>query len=260
MHIVSMLADFALVANPAHREAAKLHWSWEKRIVNWGHAEGIIGWLPRTKTCVIAIAGTNDHLDWATNTDVRIRDYEGVEYHEGFFTYADFFAAGAVTCDKWIREAEKIYVTGHSLGGAAALILPEIMSFEPTQIVTFDAPRCLRSDTAARYPFGTAVLRVVKPMDFVPDVPLKIKGPFQYSRISGWSHVGAEWWLLANGRIDTDPSAMWQFMRRARRALRYWGQIGSWRELSAADHDIVTSWQRIKNAERAWYRENPPEW
>lgn len=69
-------------------------------------------------------------------------------------------------------DHEKIILTGHSLGGAVALILGALMTRDeipPTEIVTFGAPRCgrlkiLDSVQVTQYRHGKDIVPMVPPL------------------------------------------------------------------------------------------------
>ena len=94
----------------------------------------------------LVVCGSNDEYDWFANTNSRIREV-GYDYpyeaHKGFADSATWLSKeiigggfGAFTFGR------KVYIGGHSAGGAIAEILPLIDSrFRPESIFTFGAPK-----------------------------------------------------------------------------------------------------------------------
>ena len=97
---------------------------------------------------ILVFRGSDDPLDMFNNLRARPVSFKGHQVHEGFRD---------VTTDLWkdanldellaalpgnLLESGKIYVTGHSLGGAMAVIAAVIHPFR--QVVTFGQPRGCR--------------------------------------------------------------------------------------------------------------------
>jgi len=174
----------------------------------------------------IAIAGTNEFVDWGFNANLETEQVTlpcenlwsvpSIGVHKGIWEYAKL-AAYAIE-RSGVTSGRKVRVTGHSLGGAAALLLPLLMP-GIVSVTTFGAPRCLRSDSAFRYPSGVDVTRYVRPLDIVPDLPLAFG--WGLTQLSGWSHIGDAKYLFNSGAIKTELTTWDQLRRRCVRLLHW---------------------------------------
>ena len=131
----------------------------------------------RTGGQVIAIRGTASRED--AETDARIAkiwdDLLHVMVHSGFRSYA---AAVYADAKPRLRLDRPIAVTGHSLGGAAALLVGLYIYADrpgpkdPPAVYTFGQPRVFDNEGVTSWPeFGRNVVRVVDCADPVPLVP-----------------------------------------------------------------------------------------
>ncbi len=107
-----------------------------------------------------------------------------------------------------VRENDKLYVTGHSLGGAlgylAAYFIQRDLPVSVSGLYTFGAPRLLDSGIAGNLnslkPFH--VYRYVKAADIVPRVP---------PAIFGFRHAGEEIYITTKGKQVPKPGAAVKF-------------------------------------------------
>lgn len=129
---------------------------------------------------VVGFRGTDDAIDWLTNFDlVSIRLGTGF-VHRGFHRSTTALVARAVEAAKAQGAASKlIWITGHSLGGAMALLFAydclQTKALDITGLVTFGQPMVVNGGLAAN--LNTALsgryLRFVNGGDSVPRmVPL----------------------------------------------------------------------------------------
>lgn len=168
------------------------------RSVRCGNAQGFVLWDMRE--AVIAIAGTNELADMLQNLLARrsavsdmALDSRGFWAHFGMLMHARDFASGLIDADLLkVLRTRRVYITGHSLGGAVATLLPLVLPpLKPELICTFGAPRCLSHATAGRYPHP--VRRFVGVGDIVPLVPFSNR----------FAHVGDVRYITAerNGKL-----------------------------------------------------------
>ena len=128
-----------------------------------------------------AFRGTESLPDWLTNLQA-VKDpgpWRRTVVHEGF---QDAFLASALKIGETIgrkRESQRVWVTGHSLGGALAVLLAATMreSNLPVHgLYTFGAQRVGDRSFAERLDRelgGAAHWRVVNEGDLVPHVPFE---------------------------------------------------------------------------------------
>lgn len=124
-----------------------------------------------------------------------------------------------------------VWYTGHSLGGALALLAAAHRA--PRSLVTFGAPRV--GDTAlAGVLGGVPTARFVNGCDVVPTLP---------PEMLGYRHVGEHWLLTSRPRIIRSPGQ--ERVRDARRRarwpymLRAWGHAGWVKSRGLVDHSIL---------------------
>ena len=180
----------------------------------------------------LAIAGSNDGDDWRHNLNVVKIPINGddAQGHQGVIAHAALLAEELNT-NKQAEEicaTRQVYLCGHSLGGAAAIVLPYLVEWlDPRRTYTFGSPRCLGRRTAGVYPHG-GVVRFVSLGDVVPMLPLPIRyahlGDTRYFNTKGtfygermWSPVGLIWRFLWTHLGAKTPS--WLLHRRAMKSI-----------------------------------------
>ena len=181
---------------------------------------GLMGQNAGTRTAFVSFRGTRDLADWLRDLDAEPEDYTPItgfgQVHAGFqATYQLVRNSVAANLAAACTDCDQILLTGHSLGGAlAVLAAPDIFrnmppnTLEP-RIDTFAGPRVGLSDFVTS--FNTAIescFRIVNFLDIVPHVPL-----------APYTHVGAEIAVDSGGPIDL-----------------------AWRHNLTAYHDGLTSW------------------
>jgi Lipase (class 3) len=170
------------------------------------------------KQQVIAIRGTADEKDWLTDfrfvpvTDGILR----VTVHHGFELYARAVLDDLVVTGH-ISELNRIYdtyVAGHSLGGAAAVLLglylnvqyPSLLNLKG--VYTYGQPKVFDNNGATSWPgFADNIYRVENCYDPVPTVPIgeSILGSLIVHPLSSrdeaqqYQHIGHEILLLGRG-------------------------------------------------------------
>jgi hypothetical protein len=135
---------------------------------------------------VIAVRGTDNDVNWELDKDTRgVMDQRtGILMHSGFRT-----AAEAIYRDvrPRLRKDTKIYLTGHSLGGAVAAILGIYLmneQFDIAGIYTFGQPKFTDAAGARTYQ-RLPLLRVVYQNDVVATFPNETAGKQQR-----YAHIG----------------------------------------------------------------------
>jgi triacylglycerol lipase len=148
-----------------------------------------------TETQVISIRGTSNIENAMLDISLKLRvdPATGVSLHEGFaYSARQIYAE----LKPLLKPEYKVNVTGHSLGGAIALILAmflDLDQFNVDQVVTFGQPKVTNISGANRIQHIN-IIRVVDPHDLVPLVPLF--DPLDISNIDVYWHAGQEVVLL----------------------------------------------------------------
>lgn len=141
--------------------------------------------------------GTNSIKDWESNINffpVTIQaDHPDFKIHRGFYeqwlSLSSWLKKEVLDGNKLLRDKrKKLIISGHSLGGAIAIICAIYMQCISETLIkrvcTFGAPRCLCDDLAEWYNkrLKTRTIRVLNCMDTVPKLPLS--GPiFNYMHV-----------------------------------------------------------------------------
>jgi triacylglycerol lipase len=125
-----------------------------------------------TKQPVIAVRGTSNVENALVDIAVKLRDdkHAGIKLHEGFSQ-----AASKIYQDiqPQLDKSIKVHLTGHSLGGAVAVILAMYLEhdgFDVGNVITFGQPKVTNIAGSRQYA-NLNLLRVVTPRDLVPLVP-----------------------------------------------------------------------------------------
>ncbi len=139
---------------------------------------------------VIVFRGTQDELDWKTNVNARLVALQGgTRVHTGFFqAYWPIRDAMFDFVKRAIKAKPRpVYITGHSLGGALALMATaELANDDDAEIrdsiaacYTFGCPRA--GDSSFDIYVKAPLYRITNGVDMVPAIP---------PAILGYRHVG----------------------------------------------------------------------
>lgn len=164
--------------------------------------------INRYEDCiVIAFRGTSSLRDWLTDMEFPLRPVAGGRVHEGFLSAINSVMV-KLTAELSGSEVFKyqpvlpIVVTGHSLGGALAVLCAWYLQdrgYAIDSVYTFGQPRVGDKAFAATYQavLGAKTFRVVNQNDIVPRVP---------GVLMGYRHHGIHAFIDANGYLTIDPS------------------------------------------------------
>jgi triacylglycerol lipase len=150
------------------------------------------------KTQTLTVRGTTNKPNIWQDATIRLVKDDRLEIplHRGF--RGD---ARAIHTDvkPYLKKDYSIRVTGHSLGGAAAVILAHYLNeegYEVTRLVTFGGPKVTSSEGKALAQTDISFTRVVHDRDVVPMVP-----PIGFLSVpyGGYQHFGPEV-ILREGR------------------------------------------------------------
>ena len=152
-----------------------------------------------SKTQLISIRGTSNVKNAIVDIYLQlVKDKKtGLRLHHGFSLAARKVYAAL---QPLLKPGYKINTTGHSLGGAVALILAMYLDadqFDIEQVTTFGQPKVTNIAGAAKFQH-LDVVRVVTPLDLVPLVPLF--DPLDINNIDVFWHAGKEVVLLADNQ------------------------------------------------------------
>jgi triacylglycerol lipase len=157
---------------------------------------GMVMW--NADTAVLAFRGTDSNLEWAQSFSYKQTLWMSGKAHGGFVRALDMIWEPmlAALYDTGVLEGTKtLWVSGHSLGGALALLAGsrlDQMGFEIHEVVTFGTPQVFDLVAADAYP--VPVHRFVNNEDPVP----RMTWPTLFDK---YTHVGEEYFLLASGAL-----------------------------------------------------------
>lgn len=155
---------------------------------SWTDAEGhqrptqyLVATNPVTRQQIVAIRGTWTQTDDDAKTDLMIAKAWDpklrVMAHSGFLKYAQTVYADLVS-RRLLQPGYQVLVTGHSLGGAVALLIGLYLYIDAPDgvriegVYTFGQPRVFDNFGTTSWPeFSQRVLRTVDCADPVPTVP-----------------------------------------------------------------------------------------
>lgn len=128
--------------------------------------------LPGPHTRIIAIRGTANINNTLVNLELKLvaDPRTDIRLHSGFARAARAVYGELVP---HIKKDDRIIITGHSLGGAVAMILAlylEMDGFDLERVVTFGQPKVTNLSGSAKFD-RLDITRVVTPGDIVPLIP-----------------------------------------------------------------------------------------
>jgi len=180
----------------------------------------------------IAIRGTANVENAMLDLDIELQPDPTLDIilHKGFAT-----GAKAVYDDikPYLIADTPIDITGHSLGGAIAVILALYLKqddYPVTQIITFGQPK-VTNVTGARKFADLPLIRIVTPKDIVPLVPPI--SPLQIKNLDIYWHMGEEVILMGNKKY-----AQTNGLKSMLRATKFTSSIPNEKNLSA--HKMTT--------------------
>lgn len=170
----------------------------------------------------IAFRGTDDMQDWRVNAEAKVeeKDKSRTMFHPGFDkaykeisrsledNLVPIFEQGAS-----VESPLEVYVTGHSLGAALAIICANhiesnFITLAVKGVYTFAGPRvCYTHRKSISLSEWTVrlhkkVYRITKYRDIVPTIPLKNMGYF---------HVGTNYYIDRGNVIHESPSTFFKW-------------------------------------------------
>jgi hypothetical protein len=180
----------------------------------------------------IAIRGTANLENVMLNLNVSLLPDAKLDImlHQGFAS-----AARAVYKDvkPYLATGKPIQITGHSLGGAIAVILAmylKVDDYPLTSVVTFGQPKVTNVSGAERFT-GLPLTRVVTLQDIVPLVPPL--SPLQIQELDIYWHMGEEVILMGNHQFSVTSG-----LKSMLRATKFTSAIPNEKNLTA--HKMTT--------------------
>lgn len=190
--------------NLLNRFATLQAWDWEFKT-----PFGAV--LESEQDIIVAFRGTQDASDVITDLTIRQRGlprawnaaeqgFGQVRVHAGFCSRTEKLRKQLQAAVEPLDRTRPVYVTGHSLGGAvailAAVVLKHRCGFGDVRLYTYAGPRVGDPAFAAAYDQSLPKsYRVVNDADLVPQVPLKRMRFWKFLH-ADYAHVGEKWSFL----------------------------------------------------------------
>ena len=214
------LHQFALLANVAYQGKGEIQQVLDKTgftLTKHGQLPGYgVGYFLATndalKQQIIAVRGTSNIENAMVDAALELlpNKHTGIKLHQGFALSADLIY-NSIKAD--LKQGYIIDTTGHSLGGAAALILAMYVDkdgLKMGKVITFGQPKVTNLNGSQRFAH-LDVTRIVMPKDVVPLVP-----PFDPVDIANkfdiYWHLGTEV-LLQQKNTYSQLAGMQSMMR-----------------------------------------------
>ncbi len=205
------------------------------------------GVIATGRGATIAAFGGTDPIafaNWITNFNLgsRARDI-----HRGFEDAVDAVWSGLSAALQ--SHAQPLFVTGHSLGGALAIIAAERLrrelKIEATAIYTFGAPRVGSAGFAGAYNacgLGDRTYRVIHGLDIVPTLPPSALGFRHAGRMIACDRGGRFTGAEAQSLCDCDDPPFFETVRQGFRQRLQDVSTGSF--LPSSRSGWLGSWQK----------------
>ena len=173
---------------------------WGMTLVKFFDRQGTQAYLAKNdQTCLLAFRGTQPNMlrDWLYDLDAHQVNGPVGKVHEGFLCALHYIWLDLWNTLQKERGIRSLWITGHSLGGALAVLATAKLRFEKAQPVsglyTYGQPRVGDFEFSSRFDqgFGANTFRFVNFQDIVPRVPLRNMnyydlGTFQYFNDKKW--------------------------------------------------------------------------
>lgn len=197
---------------------------------------------------VVAFRGSSQAKDWMINAQFKLEPLCWMhgdmiaEVHHGFlkqFESVDVDVVRQVRGLVALHPDAKIFVTGHSLGGALATLCAlefKRLGLDPDGVFTFGAPRVGNKAFAEIYnrSLKDVTFNFVNEGDPVPLMP---------TLLMGYRDCGHEVFLRRNGAVEYDPFIGWELF------TDIFGQWRNWRKHQLGllpNHSLITYRERME--------------
>ena len=216
-----VLLDYAIIADSTYKNTLTI----KKTLVSQGFQLDDYNRLPgfgvtyliatntQTKEQVIAVRGTSNIENTIVDAGfILIKDKKtGIDLHQGFALSArDIYTH----IKDRLKADYRISTTGHSLGGAVAVILAMYLDtdgYNVDKVITFGQPKVTNISGSKKFEH-LPLYRVVMPKDLVPLVPPT--DPMDLMNLSIFWHIGTEI-ILLKGNKYAELNGIKSMMRAA---------------------------------------------
>ena len=195
-------------------------------------AHALVSWAPDRSRVVVAFRGSAAALDWFLNIDALFVEQPFGRLHGGFWPCAHSIVDQIAVLDQRVDKAD-LYITGHSKGGAVALIVAQLLALQgwvARGVYVFGCPRvgdgAWRASYLSNEGLAANTWRITNQEDIVARLP---------SWVHGYRHVGSEVFVPAIGGARIRPPLWFKIVSDLAGTYREWTQG---RIAQAADHPM----------------------
>lgn len=224
---IKRLINYAKMCQASYSSDSTIHKLYPKSLIFNSKKTAVKVFLTtnnQTKSQMIAIRGSTNYSNWVANVKFfKEKDQwaRGVDVHIGFHNAAREVYS---LIRKHLKKDYKTIITGHSLGGATALIVGlylEHFNFKEVEVISFGQPRITNSQGAKKLN-NFHLERIVNKDDLVSKLPPKL---FNYR------HFGSLF-TLSGYKYATEP-----FVESSRADSQR--TINTWQQLEMGQLDIA---------------------
>jgi triacylglycerol lipase len=203
--LFSFLLSYARLAHAAYQDEDHMKQTCKDQALSFagegtleiGKVGYFIGTDPATTSMVIAVRGTSNLENAFVDLNYTLREdhHTGIQLHTGFLQSA---ANLYREIKPRIKDGYTVHVTGHSLGGAVALILAMhlyVDGFNVGDVVTFGQPKVTNRSGAAKFA-NLNVIRLVTEHDMVPLMPPVDISEIMNTKMDIFWHLGKAYLLF----------------------------------------------------------------
>lgn len=181
---------------------------------------------------VVCFRGTESAQDWITDLKTTHHNDNALrgKIHHGFWEAWKGIREDVLgIVDELHKKKQNIWVTGHSLGGALAVICGRALPKKhlPTAIHTFGAPRVGNPSFADNY--DRTLHQFVNEDDIVPHVPTR-------GLLTQYRHVGKTHVMLPGGKISSTKASWSATLAKVSKVMIF--GVGSLTKKSISDHSM----------------------
>jgi len=173
--------------------------------------------------CVAAFRGTQDLRNWLTDLDCAFTRLGNLRVHRGFYEALESVQDDLKTAISG-TQYQRLWLTGHSLGGALAMLCARAWDGAVEGVYTFGQPRA--GDAAFRDDYndhlGARTFRVIHADDIVARVPWLL-GAYRHAgheiffpSPSGKGIKGEGGWVQDCSVLSKIPTDLWNAARELR--------------------------------------------
>lgn len=151
--------------------------------------------------CLVAFRGTQDLRNWLTDLDCAFLHLGQLRVHRGFFAALESVRQ-ELKASIAQTHCRRVWLTGHSLGGALAMLCARAWEEAVAGVYTFGQPRAGDAAFARDYNelLADRTFRVIRATDIVPRVPWLL---------GAYRHAGHEIFFPWPGEGDSQSGGRW---------------------------------------------------